>query len=138
MAKPYQNNLRLVKLLLNLHDRIRLSWILVLLNVCGDLRERNGGRSTVFLDRNLSNKVVEHLCKKREGRSNRVFGVGDDHSYTISGMYINARRSVTHQQVARSLHDCIHERCSCFPGRSVAALEACALRPSERRTEETR
>ena len=44
MIRAHQNDLRLIKLLLNAHDSVRLSGILVLLNVCVDVGERDGGR----------------------------------------------------------------------------------------------
>jgi len=78
-AKTYQNDLGLVEFLLHLHDRIRLSWILILLQVRSRFWEVN--RRWVS-ERGLGNfcrEVIEQLSQKRKSRSDRVFVVADEH-----------------------------------------------------------
>ena len=58
-GETHQDDLRLIQLLLHLHDRICLPRILVLLQVGVDLGEGDGGRSAVRRLGNLGDEIVE-------------------------------------------------------------------------------
>lgn len=76
----YQNDLGLIQLLLDFHDRIRLPGILVFLDICSDLREGDGRRRAILFHGDLCNEVVYDLSEQRECRTDGVFGIGDDNS----------------------------------------------------------
>ena len=80
----HQNDLRLVELLLDLHDRVRLPRVLILDEVVVDLskvdacrlglrcRSRAVGGRLPLLARHTGDKVVEQLVEQRERRPDRV------------------------------------------------------------------
>lgn len=93
----HQDNLRLVQLLLHLHDRIRLPRVLISCDVLGHLRETAGRDDPFSLGRSirrtrgdrvdpalisrlvdLEGEVVEELVQEGEGDADWVFGIGDE------------------------------------------------------------
>jgi hypothetical protein len=60
-VKTYQNDLCLIKLLLDLHNRVRLPWILILLDIGGDLGERYGRRVAILLHLYFPSEVLENF-----------------------------------------------------------------------------
>jgi hypothetical protein len=76
-----QNDLGFVKFLLYAHNIICMPWVLVLLNVIVDLRERDCGRIGKGRLWNLCREIIKKLGEKGESWSDRVLLVGDDHSY---------------------------------------------------------
>jgi len=60
-AKAYQNDFGFVELLLNLHYRIRLPWILVLLQIHRRFREVNRGWVSERRLGNLRREIIEQF-----------------------------------------------------------------------------
>jgi hypothetical protein len=84
MTRTHQYDLRLVKLLLHLHDRVRLARVLVLGEVRLHLREGNCRRVRVLVLRNLGNEIVQELCEQRERWPYGILSVRDDDSYELA------------------------------------------------------
>lgn len=74
-----QHNLRLIQLLLDLHDTIRILRILILLQILLELRERHlgvGVRPTAA--RELADEIVQNLAQQLVRHERRVLVVADD------------------------------------------------------------
>ena len=77
--KTYQNDLGFVELLLHLHDRICLSWILILLQIRRRFRKVNRGWVSERRLGDFCREIVEQFGQKRKGGSDRIFVVADEH-----------------------------------------------------------
>ena len=75
-----ENNLGFIKFLLYAHNVIRMSWVLVLLEVSVDLWERDCGWVGKRRLWNFRREIIEELGEKGESWSDRVFLVRDDHA----------------------------------------------------------
>jgi len=80
-----QDNLGLIELLLNAHDRVRLTRVLVFLDVDVDLGEGYRGRIRVLRLRHLGREVIQHLGKQGECGADRVLVVCDDDACKLLG-----------------------------------------------------
>ena len=75
-----ENDLGFIEFLLYAHNVIRMSWVLVLLEVSVHLWERDCGWVGKGRLWDLRCEVIEELGEKGEGWSDRVFLVRDDHA----------------------------------------------------------
>jgi len=75
-----ENNLGFIKFLLYAHNVIRMSGVLVLLEVSVDLWERDCGWVGKRRLWNFRREIIEELGEKGESWSDRVFLVRDDHA----------------------------------------------------------
>lgn len=136
----YQNDLSLVKLLLHLHNRVRLSWILILLQIRRRFWKINCGWVSERGLRNFRREIIEQLGQKRKGGSDWVLMVADDHRCT-EGSYFSsphersstAEATQTHQPVVQHLPCCTHAQYKRSLVRSGAVLEESVRRLSWRK-----